>query len=152
MAKASIAGLRMTTAVHGDETIQHVRRSRGAAPSTEELKMGDVADVTDATWQLEVLEHDRPVLVDFWAPWCGPCRAVSRVLTDIAANRDDLRIVKLNVDDNAATASRYDVQGLPVMILFRDGQDVMRIAGAKPKRWLETELGAVLALPAPKNL
>ena len=102
--------------------------------------MGSVTDVTDTTFRNEVLESELPVLVDFWAPWCGPCRAVSRVVEEIAASREDLRIVKLNVDDNQETAARYDVQGLPVLLLFRDGEVAKRIAGAKPKRRLEAEL------------
>jgi len=107
--------------------------------------MAAVADVTDATFPQEVLESDAPVLVDFWAAWCGPCRAMSRVLDELAGERDDLRIVKVNVDENVETAQRYGIQGLPLMILFRGGEETVRISGAKPRRRLEAELASALA-------
>ena len=106
--------------------------------------MGTIAEVSDATFQSDVLENDAPVLVDFWAPWCGPCRAVAGVLEDMVKTRDDLRIVKMNVDDNQQTASRYEVQGLPLLILFRDGQPVTRVTGAKPRRLLEAAIAPAL--------
>ncbi|HSD77077.1 MAG TPA: thioredoxin [Solirubrobacteraceae bacterium] len=106
---------------------------------------GTLNDVTDTTFQAEVLEADRPVLVDFWAPWCGPCRVVAPVLEEIAGERPDLRIVKLNVDENQQTAARYDVLSIPTMILFRDGQVAKKVIGAYPKKRLEAELEPALA-------
>ena len=104
-----------------------------------------IIEVTDANFQAEVIESETPVLVDFWAPWCGPCRVVAPILQEIAAERDDLRIVKLNTDDNQQTAVQYQVLAIPTMILFRDGQEVKRIQGALPKKRIEAELEPALA-------
>jgi thioredoxin 1 len=101
--------------------------------------------VTDNNFQAEVLESDKPVLVDFWAPWCGPCRVVAPVLEEIASERDDLRIVKLNVDENQQTAANYDVLSIPTMILFKNGQAAKKVIGAYPKKRLESELESELS-------
>lgn len=106
---------------------------------------GPIIDVTDNSFQAEVLESATPVLVDFWAPWCGPCRAVAPVLEEIAGERDDLRIVKLNTDENQVTATRYQVLSIPTMIVFKNGAEAARIIGAQPKRKLEAQLEPVLA-------
>ena len=105
----------------------------------------NITDVSDNNFQAEVLENDVPVLVDFWAPWCGPCRVVAPALEEIAEARDDLRIVKLNVDDNQQTAAQYQVLAIPTMILFRNGQEAKRIQGAMPKKRIEAELEPALA-------
>jgi thioredoxin 1 len=105
---------------------------------------GALPDVTDNNFQAEVLESDTPVLVDFWAPWCGPCRVVGPVLEEIASERDDLRIVKLNTDENPETAAAFQVLSIPTMILFKGGEPAKKIIGAYPKRKLEAELEPVL--------
>jgi thioredoxin 1 len=105
---------------------------------------GDIIEVTDANFQAEVIESETPVLVDFWAPWCGPCRMVAPVLQEIAAERDDVRIVKLNTDDNPHTAANYGILAIPTMLLFRNGAEAHRIQGAMPKKRLEAELEPAL--------
>ncbi len=105
---------------------------------------GTINNVTDANFQAEVLEADTPVLVDFWAPWCGPCRMVAPVLEEIAGERDDLRIVKLNIDENQQTAAQYEVLSIPTMILFRNGQVATKVVGALPRKRLEAQLEPAL--------
>jgi thioredoxin 1 len=100
---------------------------------------------TDATFQGDVLESDRPVLVKFTAEWCPPCRALEPVLESLASERHDLAIVTLDVDDNPQTPTRYGVLGFPTMILFRDGQEAARVVGAMPKQRLVAALGPALA-------
>jgi thioredoxin 1 len=106
---------------------------------------GALPDVTDNNFQAEVLESEQPVLVDFWAPWCGPCRVVGPVLEEIASERDDLRIVKLNVDENQQTAAAFEVLSIPTMILFKNGQVAKKVIGAYPKKRLESELESELS-------
>ena len=106
---------------------------------------GAIKDVTDSNFQAEVLEADGPVLVDFWAPWCGPCRVVAPVLEEINAEQDNLRIVKLNVDDNQQTAAAYEVMSIPTMIVFKNGQIAKKLIGALPKQRLEQEIAPALA-------
>jgi thioredoxin 1 len=107
---------------------------------------GNLSEVTDVNFQAEVIESEKPVLVDFWAPWCGPCRVVAPVLEEIASERPQMRIVKLNVDENQQTAAAYQVLSIPTMILFKGGQPVKTVVGAYPKKRLEAELEPVLAV------
>jgi thioredoxin 1 len=106
---------------------------------------GNLGEVTDGNFQAEVIESEGPVLVDFWAPWCGPCRVVAPVLEEIAGERPDLRIVKLNVDENQQTAASFQVLSIPTLILFKGGQAVKTVVGAYPKKKLEAELEPALA-------
>jgi thioredoxin 1 len=101
---------------------------------------GNLPEVTDGNFQAEVIENEKAVLVDFWAPWCGPCRVIAPSLEEIAQEREDLAIVKLNVDDNQATAARYDVMSIPTLILFKNGEPAHKIIGALPKSRLVQEL------------
>jgi thioredoxin 1 len=105
---------------------------------------GTLNEVTDSSFQAEVVESEKPVLVDFWAPWCGPCRVVGPVLEEIASEREDLRIVKLNVDENQQTAAAFQVLSIPTMILFKGGAAVKTVVGAYPKKKIEAELDGVL--------
>ena len=97
-------------------------------------------EVTDATFEQEVLKNDEPVLVDFWAEWCGPCHAVSPVLEKIAAEKN-LKLVKVDIDENQQLALRYGVQSIPTMILFKGGEPAAAAVGAYPKPALEKALG-----------
>jgi len=100
--------------------------------------------VTTETFDARVLERDKPVLVEFWATWCGPCRMVAPVLEQIAGERADVEIVKINYDEEPTVGQRYGVMGLPTMVLFRDGEPVRSFVGAKPKARLVAELDEAL--------
>jgi thioredoxin 1 len=106
--------------------------------------MTQIPTVTDDAFAAEVLESERPVLVDFTASWCPPCRVMKPVLAELAAERDDLRVVSLDVDTDQRTAAEYGVLSMPTFILFRDGREVQRLVGARPRRRLEAELAEVL--------
>src|SRR2546427_5529736 len=106
---------------------------------------GNLNEVTDSNFQAEVIEADGPGLVDFWAPWCGPCRVVAPVLQEMANERENLKVVKLNVDENQRTAADYEVLSIPTLILFRNGQVAHKVIGAYPKKKLEAELEPALA-------
>ena len=97
-------------------------------------------NVTDSTFETEVLQADKPVLVDFWAEWCGPCHAVEPVLQRIA-EENDLKLVKVNIDENQDLAMRYGIQSIPNMMLFEAGAPKAAAIGAMPKGMLESQLG-----------
>jgi thioredoxin 1 len=97
--------------------------------------------VTEKDFEQEVLKSEQAVLVDFWAEWCGPCHAIAPVLDQIAAERDELKVVKLNIDEEPAVAQRYGVMSIPTLILFKDGEPAAAAVGAMPKSMLEERLG-----------
>lgn len=108
--------------------------------------MSSARDVTDQTFDTEVLSSEKPIMVDFWAEWCGPCRAVSPILDQIATEHSDkIDVVKLNVDHNPETAMKYQITSIPTMKVFRGGEVVKTVIGAKPKPALEADLQEFLA-------
>lgn len=101
--------------------------------------MSNVGEVTDATFEAEVLKSPLPVLVDFWAPWCGPCRAVAPVVEEIANDYNGkLKVLKLNTDENPKTAQSYRISGIPSLMVFKNGQPVEQVVGAVPKTTLSS--------------
>jgi thioredoxin 1 len=103
-------------------------------------------EITEATFETDVLQSEQPVIVDFWAEWCGPCHAVSPVLEQIADERQgELTVAKVNIDEQPGLAQRYGVMSIPTIILFKDGQPAAAAVGAQPKSMLERNLGLVEA-------
>jgi thioredoxin 1 len=103
--------------------------------------MANTVDVTDDSFDNDVLKSDKVVVVDFWATWCGPCKMVAPVLDEIAGeNKDKLTVAKLDIDANPSTARDYQVMSIPTMIVFQDGKPVKQIVGAKPKAALLSDL------------
>jgi len=103
--------------------------------------MADPFVVTDSAFQAEVLESDKPVLVDFWADWCGPCRMIAPSVKEIASEYDNvLRVAKMDVDENPMTPGRYGISGIPTLMLFKNGEVVARIVGAMPKDRLVAQI------------
>ena len=100
--------------------------------------MGNALAFTDDNFETEVLKSDKPVLVDFWAPWCGPCKAIGPIIEEIAAQfKDSLKVMKLNVDDNQKTAVNYAVRSIPTIVLFKEGKVLDTLIGLVPKTRLE---------------
>ncbi len=103
--------------------------------------MADLMEVTDSSFQSEVLEADQPTLVDFWAAWCGPCKMVAPVVEEIAEEYGDkLQVAKMDVDSNRETPGNYGIQGIPTLMLFKDGEVAARIVGFRPKDAVMEEL------------
>ena len=100
-----------------------------------------VSEVTDSSFNSDVLQADKPVIVDFWAPWCGPCKRISPILDEMSESRDDVAFVKVNVDDNPSTAMSYSISSIPTIIRFENGEITQRAVGALPKQQLSAQLG-----------
>ena len=115
------------------------------APLPMDFAPGEPVEVTDYTFENEVMSCPGPVLLDCWAPWCGPCRSLAPVLEQLASEyKGRLKIAKLDTDDNPKTAMKYNIQSIPTMLLFNNGQQVDRIVGALPKQEIEKRIAAVV--------
>jgi thioredoxin 1 len=107
--------------------------------------VGATKPVTDATFEADVLKSDKPVIVDYWAEWCGPCRQVAPILEEIASEHDEIQVVKLNVDENPKVSQQYGIMNIPTMSVFKGGEVVKEIVGAKPKSALLRDLAEFLS-------
>ena len=107
--------------------------------------MSSITNVTEATFKQEVLENETPVLVDFWAPWCGPCRMVAPIVDEIAKEFDGkIKVFKLNTDENPNVASQFGIRSIPTLMVFKDGQKVDTVVGAVPKTTLSSTISKYL--------
>ena len=108
--------------------------------------MAKPVEVTDSTWESEVIGSDTPVVVDFWAVWCGPCRMIAPLVEELATEYEGkVKFSKLNVDDNPEISMKYGIRSIPTLLVFKDGQPVDQIVGAVPKKELQKRVDAVLA-------
>ncbi len=115
-------------------------RNEAACPRGE--RKFEVGEVSDQTFEAEVLESDKPAIIDFWAEWCGPCRAIAPIIKDLAAEYGDrVKVVKMDIDANPSTPGQYRVRSIPTVLAFKDGQVVEQIVGAAPK--VREQLGAM---------
>jgi thioredoxin 1 len=120
---------------------ERTTRGSGATGYEGAIEMANIGDVTDAEFEAKVLNSEAPVLVDFWAEWCVPCHMVSPVVEEIGRDQgSDLSVVKLNIDENPQVTRQYGVMSIPSLVLFKDGQEVARVIGAKPKDAILREL------------
>ena len=107
---------------------------------------GPILEITDATFQTDVMESEQPVLVDFWAPWCGPCRMIAPMVEELAnENRGSFKVAKINIDDNPSSATNYGVSSIPTLMIFKAGEVVERFVGVQPKTRLQAAIDAAKA-------
>jgi thioredoxin 1 len=136
----------MPAADRGVEQRETAAATGGRRRNEERHEMANIGTVNDGDFQSTVLDSDTPVLVDFWAEWCVPCHMVSPVVEELGTEQGEkLKVAKLNIDDNPQTTNTYRVMSIPSLILFKGGQEVARVIGAKPKDAILRDLGAHLA-------
>jgi thioredoxin 1 len=139
-------GVRLDIPLGGIIECAQVRVNSPREQQEEHLRsMAKPTEVTDANFDSEVIKNEKPVLVDFWAPWCGPCRMVAPIVDELSDEYDGkVKFVKLNTDDNVATASKYGIRSIPTLLVFKDGEPVGQIIGFRPKSDLKKRLDAVV--------
>ena len=138
-----------TDTIEGDGNLDpHCKQSRvaGDVARRKDRKMAHPTDTSDATFEQDVLKNEQPVLVDFWAPWCGPCRMVAPVVEELSGDYDGrVKFVKLNTDENPGVASKYGIRSIPTLLIFKGGEAVGQVVGFRPKSDLAKHLEAALA-------
>jgi thioredoxin 1 len=126
--------------------VSSTNRSGDLPPAQERQFMADVFDVTDQTFEAEVLQSDKPTIIDFWAEWCAPCRQIAPIVKELAAQYGDkLKVVKLDIDSNPSTPGKFGIRAIPTILAFKDGEVVQQLQGARPKADFETMVQNLLS-------
>jgi thioredoxin 1 len=121
------------------------RTTTGRLPAGEKLTMAEIVDVTDQNFEAEILKSDQPVVIDFWAEWCAPCRQISPIIHELAEQYGDrVKVVKMDIDSNPNTPGKYGIRAIPTILTFKDGEVVDQIQGARPKKDIQAVIEKLL--------